>query len=169
MLDAGIPLCAGTNATRVSTYNPWLSLYWIVTGKTVGGTQVTSPINRLSREEALRLYTVGSTWFSGEENVKGRIAPGQYADFAILSADYLSVPVEQICRIESLFDCHGRRHRIFGAPFDSSMAEQLPQVSPAWSPVVLFGGYQHAAPRAAYSTGDAHAFVIFMRVNEAEC
>ena len=68
----------------------------MVTGKTVGGTQLASPENRLSREEALRLYTVGSAWFSGEEDVKGRIAPGQFADFAILSADYLAVPEEQI-------------------------------------------------------------------------
>jgi len=98
IVDAGIPVGAGTDATRVSSYNPWLSLYWIVTGKTVGGTQVTSPKNRLSREEALRLYTVGSAWFSGEEDVKGRIAPGQYADFAVLSADYLSVPEEQIAQ-----------------------------------------------------------------------
>src|SRR4029077_15431466 len=81
LLEAGIPLGAGTDATRPSSYNPWLSLYWMVTGKTLGGTQLAAPEGRLSREEALRLYTVGSAWFSGEENLKGRIAPGQYADF----------------------------------------------------------------------------------------
>ena len=79
MLDAGLRIGAGTDATRVASYNPWLSLAWLVTGKTVGGTQLASPENRLSREEALRLYTVGSAWFSGEEDVKGRIAPGQFA------------------------------------------------------------------------------------------
>ncbi len=91
MLDAGLPIGAGTDATRVSSHNPWLSLSWMVTGKTVGGTQLASPENRLSREEALRLYTIGSGWFSGEERNKGRIAPEQYADFAILSDDYFSV------------------------------------------------------------------------------
>ena len=69
--EAGIPVGAGTDATRVSSHNPWLSLYWLVTGKTVGGTQLAAAENRLSREEALRLYTVGSAWFSGEEEVKG--------------------------------------------------------------------------------------------------
>src|SRR6185503_4101656 len=96
MLKAGIPVAAGTDATRVSGHNPWLSLYWLVTGKTVGGTQLLSAENWLTREEALRLYTIGSAWFSGEENVKGRIAPGQLADFAILSDDYFSIPEEQI-------------------------------------------------------------------------
>jgi hypothetical protein len=86
ILDAGIPVGAGTDATRVASYNPWISLYWMVTGKTVGGTQITSPASRLTREEALRLYTAGSAWFSGEEDVKGTIAAGQYADFAVLSA-----------------------------------------------------------------------------------
>jgi predicted amidohydrolase YtcJ len=76
IVDAGIPVGAGTDATRVASYNPWLSLYWMVTGKTVGGTQLSSAGTRLSREEALLLYTVGSAWFSGEEEVKGRIAAG---------------------------------------------------------------------------------------------
>ena len=68
MLDLGIPVGAGTDGTRVSSYNPWPSLYWLVTGKTVGGTQLFADDNRLSREEALRLFTVGSAWFSQEEN-----------------------------------------------------------------------------------------------------
>ena len=71
MLDLGIPVGAGTDATRVASYNPWLSLYWLVTGKTVGGTALYSEANRLSREEALMLYTKGSSWFSGESGKKG--------------------------------------------------------------------------------------------------
>jgi len=96
LVDAGIPVGAGTDGTRPASYNPWVSLYWMVTGKTVGGSQITSPGSRISREEALRLYTAGSAWFSGEEDAKGTMAPGQYADFVVLSADYLSVPDEQI-------------------------------------------------------------------------
>ena len=96
-----------TEVTRVNSYNPWLLLAWIVTGQTAGGTQIASPSNRPSREEALWLYTLGSVWFSGEEDVKGRIAPDQYADFAILSADYLSVPEEQIGTIESVLTVTG--------------------------------------------------------------
>ena len=151
LVDAGIPVGAGTDATRVSSYNPWLSLYWMVTGKTVGGMQLTSPKSRLSREEALRLYTVGSAWFSGEEEVKGRIAPGQFADFAILSADYLSVPDEQINTIESVLTVTGGDIVYTAAPFAKFAPEPLPPVSPAWSPVAVFGGYQQAGRESTYA------------------
>src|SRR6266481_5137698 len=73
MLEFGIPVGAGTDATRVSSYNPYLSLYWLVTGRTIGGLQLYPEANRLDRTEALRLYTVGSTWFSSEENQKGTL------------------------------------------------------------------------------------------------
>jgi predicted amidohydrolase YtcJ len=142
MLDAGLPVGAGTDATRVASYNPWISLYWMVTGRTVGGTQLAAAENRLSREEALRLYTVGTAWFSGEEDVKGRIAPGQLADFAILSADYMTVPEEQIRRIESLLTVTGGDVVYSAGPFTTFAAEPLPPVTPAWSPVAAFGGYQ---------------------------
>jgi len=142
MLDARLAVGAGTDATRVASYNPWISLYWMVTGKTVGGMQLASPENRLSREEALRLYTVGSAWFSGEEDVKGRIAPGQFADFSILSADYLTVPGEEIRRIESVLTVTGGDMVYSAEPFTMFAPEPLPPVSPAWSPVAAFGGYQ---------------------------
>ena len=142
MLDAGLIVGAGTDATRVASYNPWISLYWMATGKTVGGTQLASPENRLSREEALRLYTVGSAWFSGEEEMKGRIAPGQFADFAILSADYITVPEEDIRGIESVLTVTGGDVVYSAAPFAAFAPETLPPVSPAWSPVAVFGGYQ---------------------------
>jgi predicted amidohydrolase YtcJ len=142
MLDAGLNVGAGTDATRVASYNPWISLYWMVTGRTVGGLQLAAPSNQLSREEALRLYTVGSAWFSGEETMKGRIAPGQFADFAILSADYITVPEEQIRSIESVLTVTGGDVVYSAAPFAAFAAETLPAVSPAWSPVAAFGGYQ---------------------------
>src|SRR5205085_3089959 len=102
MLGMGIPAGAGTDATRVASYNPWVSLYWMVAGKTVGGTPLYRDDNRLDRMEALRRYTVGSAWFSNEEHKKGAIVPGQLADVAVLSADYFSVPEEEIKRIESV-------------------------------------------------------------------
>jgi predicted amidohydrolase YtcJ len=142
MLDAGLIVGAGTDATRVASYNPWISLYWMVTGRTVGGMQLAAPESRLSREEALRLYTVGSAWFSGEEEMKGRIAPGQLADFAILSADYMTVPEEQIRRIESVLTVTGGDVVYSAGPFTTFAPEPLPPVSPAWSPVTAFGGYQ---------------------------
>lgn len=146
LLDSGVPMGAGTDLTRVSSYNPWLSLYWMVSGKTVGGTQLYAKENRLTREEALRLYTLGSAWFSGEEDVKGRIAPGQYADFAVLSADYLSVPEEQIKNIESVLTVVAGKIVYAVRPFKNFAPAPLPAVIPAWSPVAHFGGYQKPHP-----------------------
>jgi predicted amidohydrolase YtcJ len=142
MVRAGVPLGAGTDATRVSGHNPWLALYWMVTGRTVGGTELGAVENRLSREEALRLYTVGSAWFSGEEDAKGRIAPAQLADFAVLSADYLTIPAEQIRDIESVLTVTGGDIVYADRPFNDLAPEPLPPVLPAWSPVAHFGGYQ---------------------------
>jgi predicted amidohydrolase YtcJ len=142
LVEAGIPVGAGTDATRPASYNPWISLSWMVTGKTVGGTQIAAPASRLSRTEALRLYTAGSAWFSGEEDVKGKIAPGQYADFAVLSADYLSVPDEQITAIESVLTVTGGDIVYAAAPFEAFSPAPLAPVSPSWSPVAIFGGYQ---------------------------
>src|SRR5262249_10534677 len=92
MLEMGIPVGAGTDATRVSSYNPWVSLWWLVTGKSLGGLSLYPEKNRLSREEALRLFTVGSAWFSRDDDAKGRIANGQLGDLAVLSDDYFAVP-----------------------------------------------------------------------------
>jgi predicted amidohydrolase YtcJ len=149
IVRAGIPVGAGTDATRVSSHNPWLSLYWMVTGRTVGGTQLASAENRLSREEALKLYTVGSAWFSGDEDVKGTIAPGRHADFAILSADYLSVSDEQIRTIESVLTVTGGDIVYAVEPFAAVAPEPLPAVSPQWSPVSSFGGYQQPQSQGA--------------------
>ncbi len=92
MLAMAVPVGAGTDATRVASYNPFVSLYWLVAGKTVGGTALYPEANRLERMEALRRYTVGSAWFSGEEDKKGSVDVGKLADLAVLSADYFSVP-----------------------------------------------------------------------------
>ncbi|MFL5358564.1 amidohydrolase [Archangium sp.] len=151
MLAMGIPVGAGTDGTRVSSYNPWPALYWLVSGKTIGGTQLFADDNRLTREEALRLFTVGSAWLTREETVKGRIAPGQYADFAVLSDDYFTVPEEQIKNLESLLTVVGGRVVYAAEPFEDVAPPALPPVRPAWSPVAHFGGYQNpkktASPR----------------------
>src|SRR5262249_6285635 len=64
MLNMGIPVGGGTDATRVASYNPFISLYWLVTGKTVGGLSLFEEANILSREEALKLWTQGSAYKS---------------------------------------------------------------------------------------------------------
>src|SRR5215475_9029177 len=107
MLELGIPVGAGTDATRVASYNPWVSLYWLVTGKTVSGVSMYPDDNCLSRQEALGLYTQGSSWLSSESGKKGALAPGQLADFAVLTDDYLTVHCEDIKRIESVLTVVG--------------------------------------------------------------
>ncbi len=138
MLDLGIPVGAGTDATRVASYNPWVALYWMVTGKSVGGTQLAAPDNRLSRTDALRLYTQGSAWFSGEADAKGTLAVGRHADLAVLSADYFSVPEESIKRLESVLTVVGGRI-VHGADAFASHAPPLPPASPDWSPTAARG------------------------------
>jgi Amidohydrolase family len=93
--------------------------------------------------EALRLYTVGSSWFSSDEGKKGAITGGQLADLAVLSADYFSIPEEQIKQLESVLTIVGGKVVYAAAPFSRLAPPQLP-VSPDWSPVASFGGYaQH--------------------------
>ncbi len=156
LIDAGIPIGAGTDATRVSSYNPWLAIAWLVTGRTVGGTQLASAENRLSREEALSMYTLGSAWISGEERIKGRIAPGQHADFALLDRDYFSIPEDQIASIEAVLTVTGGDVAHAAGPFDG-LAPQLGPVRPSWSPVARFGGFARATERSSTSASSAAA------------
>ncbi|HYC77846.1 MAG TPA: amidohydrolase [Planctomycetota bacterium] len=144
LIESGVPLGAGTDATRVSSYNPWLALSWMVTGKTVGGLRLAADANLLTREEALRLYTVGSAWFSGGEATKGTIAVGRFADFAILSADYFSVPEDEIRTLRAALTAIGGDVVYAEAPFVAFAPEALPAVDPPWSPVARYGGFQDA-------------------------
>src|SRR5439155_4491876 len=154
LLDSGVPLGAGTDGTRVASYNPWLSLAWMVTGKTVGGTQLFSKENCLTREEALRLYTAGSAWFSGDEEKRGVIAPGRLADLAVLSADYFKVPEEEIKGIEAVLTVVGGKVVYAAGEFASLGPPPLP-VLPDWSPVATYGGYYQprSGPRPAAGCG----------------
>lgn len=148
MRELGVPIGAGTDATRVASYNPWTSLWWMVSGQTVGGTRLYDEADCLRRQEALGLYTSGSAWFSREEERKGRLLPGQLADLAILSEDYFEVPVERIRAIESLLTVVGGR-AVFGA---GAFAERAPApipVLPEWSPVAAYGGHWRVGADAA--------------------
>ncbi len=141
MLDAGVPVGAGTDATRVASYNPWVCLYWLVTGKTLGGQVMYPSSNRLSREEALQLWTQSNTWFSGETGKKGQIKAGQLADLIVLSDDYFSVDEDSIQDITSVLTILGGKP-VHGSGDFSDMAPPLPAPMPDWSPVRAYGGYQ---------------------------
>lgn len=144
MLRQGVPVGAGTDATRVASYDPWAALYWLTTGKTLGGQALYGESNVLDRETALRLWTEGSAWFSGEEAVKGTLGLGKYADIAVLSADYLSAPPEEIKRINAVLTLVGGKP-VYGEGDYADLAPPPPPASPAWSPV---NAYASPAARA---------------------
>jgi predicted amidohydrolase YtcJ len=152
MLQAGVPVGAGTDATRVASYNPFVCLYWLVTGKTVGGLRMYHGDNRLDRMEALRLWTVGSSWFSTEESQKGSIVPGQLADLAVLSADYFSVVDEDIKDLESVLTIVGGKP-VYAVDEFGELDPAIPPILPEWSPVATYGGYARpvAAPAPAHA------------------
>ena len=140
MLETGVPVGAGTDATRVSSYNPYLSLYWLITGKTVGGLNLYPTENRLDRGEALKLYTMGSSWFSTEDGKKGALVPGHLADLAVLSGDYFSIPEEEIKHLESVLTIVGGKV-VYASEEFSKLAPPPLAASPTWSPVKEYGGY----------------------------
>ncbi|MGW0962813.1 amidohydrolase [Streptomyces gelaticus] len=148
MLDRGLTVGAGTDATRVSSYNPWVALHWLVTGRTVGGTALYPAENLISRETALGLYTRGGARLTGEQDVKGVLREGCYGDLAILSDDYLTVPEAAIPDIESVLTVVGGRIVYASAEYEG-LDEALPPIDPAWSPVAHFGGYQGGARQAS--------------------
>jgi len=157
ILAAGVPLGAGTDATRVASYNPWISLYWLVTGRTLGGMPMYPQENRLDRTAALRAWTESNTWFSNEEGKKGVIAPGQLADLAVLSDDYMTISEEAIRDLGSVLTLVGGNVVYGEGPF-GGLAPPLPPVSPDWSPVNAYGGY-YRGPHAA-SGGNATAKIV---------
>ena len=143
MMKMGLPVGAGTDGTRVASYHPWTCLWWLVTGQTVGGTVLHDQDDCLTREEALSLYTQGSAWFSNEDDRKGQLSPGSFADLAVLSDDYFSVQPQEIRSIESLLTIVGGRI-VYGSGKYSALDLDIPPVSPSWSPVAYYGGYDNS-------------------------
>ncbi|MFJ3502530.1 amidohydrolase [Streptomyces sp. NPDC090135] len=148
MLDRGLTVAAGTDATRVSSYNPWVALHWLVTGRTVGGTALYPAGNLIDRETALELYTRGGARLTGEQDVKGILREGCYGDLAVLSDDFLSVPEDVIPGIESVLTVVGGRIVYATAEYEG-LDEAVPPVTPEWSPVAHFGGYRSGALQAS--------------------
>jgi predicted amidohydrolase YtcJ len=148
MLDAGIPVGAGTDATRVASYNPWTALYWLVSGRTVGGLRLYDAGARLDRHTALELWTAGSAWFSSEQGHKGRIQEGMLADLAVLSDDYFRVDEESIKAIESVLTIVGGRIVFGQGPFGKLSPPALP-VLPEWSPVAKVPGHYRPVQQGA--------------------
>jgi len=145
MLEMGVTVSAGTDATRVASYNPWVSLYWMVTGKTLGGLRLTPEHNTLDRDTALRMWTENVTWFSNDEGKKGRVAIGQLADLAVLDRDYFDVPGDDIQDITAVLTMVGGKV-VHGTGDYVGLAPPMPPAMPDWSPVRTFGGYHDRTP-----------------------
>jgi len=141
MLEKGVNVSAGTDATRVASYNPWVSLSWLVTGKTVGGMQLYPRANCLDRETALRMWTEKVQWFSNEEGRKGRIEKGQLADLIVPSKDYFACAEDEISFLTSDLTMVGGRIVYAASDFASLDENPLPPAMPDWSPVRTYGGY----------------------------
>jgi predicted amidohydrolase YtcJ len=114
----GIPIGAGTDAHRVASYNPFTALQWFLDGKTVSGRAIRGPEETPTRLDALRFYSIGSAWFSHEERSRGSIEVGKLADLAVLSQDYLTVPVEKIGSTVSQLTVVGGRVVYAAPPFE---------------------------------------------------
>jgi predicted amidohydrolase YtcJ len=119
LLEAGVPVGAGTDANRASSYSPWLSLWWLHEGRSLDGTVQRAPRHRLSRRQALDLYTRGSAWFSFEESDRGHLRPGAWADLAVLSDDYFTVPADLIPSITAQLTVVGGRTVHASGPFQA--------------------------------------------------
>jgi hypothetical protein len=168
MLEKGVHLSAGTDATRVASYNPWVSLAWLVTGRTVGGLRIYPQYNCLDRETALRMWTENVTWFSNEEGKKGRIEAGQFADLIVPDRDFFACAEHDIADTVSELTMVGGRV-VYGAGDFASLDDAVPPPAmPDWSPVRRFGGYAAwGDPKAAAvernvssACGCAHACTI---------
>jgi predicted amidohydrolase YtcJ len=116
-LRIGVNVGAGTDAHRVASYNPFVALRWMLDGKTVGGTPLRGPEETPTREEALRMYTLGSAWLAHDDDKRGSLVVGKLADLAVLSKDYMTVPLEDIGRIESLLTMVGGRVVYAAGPY----------------------------------------------------
>ena len=116
-MKLGLVVGGGTDAHRVSSYNPFVSLQWYLDGTTIGGTQTRAPEEAPSRRQALEMYTRNSAYMANDDDKRGTLEPGKFADLAVLSEDYLTAPVKEIGKIRSLMTMVGGKVVYSAAPF----------------------------------------------------
>jgi predicted amidohydrolase YtcJ len=140
----GVPFALGTDGNRAASHNPWVGVQWLVTGKTQGGLRHSADRNLMSREEALRAYSAAGAWMSNEEDRKGTLSVGKWADLAILGGDYLSVPEDRISQLSSVLTMVGGKV-VYGEGKYASLAPPTLKVSPDWLPISRYPGYSKSA------------------------
>jgi predicted amidohydrolase YtcJ len=116
-LRLGLTVAGGTDAHRVSSYNPFIALQWYLDGTTIGGTQTRDAAEAPSRRQALEMYTRNSAFMANDDDKRGTLEPGKFADLAVLSSDYLTAPVKEIGKIRSVLTMVGGNVVYAGQPF----------------------------------------------------
>jgi predicted amidohydrolase YtcJ len=113
----GLTVAGGTDAHRVSSYNPFVALQWYIDGTTIGGVQTRGEAEAPSRRQALEMYTRNSAFMANDDDKRGTLEPGKFADLAVLSSDYLTAPVKQIGKIRSVLTMVGGKVVYADQPF----------------------------------------------------
>jgi predicted amidohydrolase YtcJ len=106
ILDSGIHSGMSSDGMQIAPMNPWIHMYFAITGVNARGAQI-NPGQHITREEALRLYTRDNGWFVREEDQLGTIEKGKLADLVVLDRDYFAVPNEELKRIRSVMTIVG--------------------------------------------------------------
>jgi predicted amidohydrolase YtcJ len=140
----GVPFALGTDGNRAASHNPWVGIQWLVTGKTQGGLRHAADRNLMGREEALRSYSAAGAWMSHEEDKKGTLSVGKWADLAVLNGDYLNVPEDRISQLSSVLTMVGGKV-VYGEGKHASLAPPTLKVSPDWLPISRYPGYAKSA------------------------
>jgi predicted amidohydrolase YtcJ len=123
-LKLGLTVAGGTDAHRVSSYNPFAALQWYLDGTTIGGVQTRGDAEAPSRRQALEMYTRNTAFAANEDDKRGSLEAGKFADLAVLSADYLTAPVKEIGKIKSVLTMVGGNVVYAAAPFKNLGGDQ---------------------------------------------
>ena len=118
-LNMGVMILGGTDAPAVGPYNPWVSIRWMLDGKTVNGITIRGPEEIPSRADTLRIYTQNGAWLQFSEDERGSIETGKLADIAVLSHDYMNTPVEELNQMTSLLTIVDGEVVHAGAPYSN--------------------------------------------------
>ncbi|QEE50240.1 amidohydrolase [Flavobacterium alkalisoli] len=142
MTDMGIKVGMGTDGTRVASFNPWVGLYWLTTGKTLGGLKYMAEENIQDRTAAIKLFTQGSAALVRLDADRGMLKENYLADFILLSDDYFTVPEDRILNMQSVLTVVNGKVVYGNNEFEQYGPEKVKAI-PAWSPVNYYGGYQN--------------------------
>jgi len=146
--EMGVKLACGTDGNRATSHNPWVGVQWLITGKTIGGTKLNADRNLVDRTEALRLYSAAGAWLSHEDDKKGTLAKGMFADLAVLSGDYMAMPVEAISNINAVMTMVGGRI-VYGEGRYAALAPPPPAIAADWLPITKYPSYRTGELRGA--------------------